>query len=247
MPCDSWRERGSRSNRKVEERCLHTAQCSAELLFEEVFPARNPLTAWFTIRVYCKGPMSISSSMMIRFNPMRNGLFPSPIVVTTRSLNIPRTRRLIWKHQRPRLITCMAEASVAARRSLQPLTAAQLWCQDHHHDFAVVTEASLHSQSALLSNLELLAVHAFARIPPQTYEYLLNTIISIGGPFSPLELVQRSPLLHPSQTKSSVWNLVYHGELLTDLTQPLHFATTPLLWRGRRSSGPSSRGLTSFS
>ena len=41
--------------------------------------------------------------------------------------------------------------------------------------------------------------------------------------------------------------IVYHGELLTDLTQPLHFATTPLLWRGRRGSSPSSRGLTSFS
>jgi hypothetical protein len=150
--------------------------------------------------------------------------------------------RVIWKHQRPRLITCMTEASAAARRSLPPLTAAQLWCQDHHHDFAVVTEALIHSQSALLSNLELLAIHAFAPIPPQTYEYLLNTIISIGGPFSPLELVQRSSLLHPIQTKSSVWNLVYHGELLTDLTQPLHFATTPLLWRGHRGSSASSRG-----
>jgi hypothetical protein len=136
----------------------------------------------------------------------------------------------------------MAEASVTAHRSLPSLTAAQLWCQDHHHDFAVVTEASLSSQSALLSNLELLAVHAFAPIPPQTYEYLLNTIISIGGPFSPLELVQRSPLLHPIQTKSSVWNLVYHGELSTDLTQPLHFATTPLFWSGHRGFSASSRG-----
>jgi hypothetical protein len=150
--------------------------------------------------------------------------------------------RVIWKHQRPRLVTCMAAASAAAHRSLPPLTAAQLWCQDHHHDFAVVTEESLHSHTVLLSNLELLAVHAFSPIPPQTYEYLLNTIISIGGPFSPLELVQRTPLLHPIQTKSGVWSLVYHGELLTDLTQPLHFATTSLLWRGRRSSDASSRG-----
>lgn len=98
------------------------------------------------------------------------------------------------------------------------LTATQLWCQQHHHDFALITEVTLRSQTVLLSNLEMLAVHSFSPIPPQTREYLLNTIISIGGSFSPKELVQRTPLLHPIQTKSFVFHLVYHGELLTDLT-----------------------------
>jgi hypothetical protein len=140
--------------------------------------------------------------------------------------------RVIWKDQRPRLIACMTSAAANSLAALPRLTAAQLWCQDHDHDFAVVTETHIQSQSTLLSNLELLAVHAFAPIPRPTYEYLLNRIISIGGPFSPEELVQRTPLLHPIQTKSTIWSLVYHGELLTDLTQPLHFATTPLLWKG---------------
>jgi len=61
---------------------------------------------------------------------------------------------------------------------------------------------------------------------------LLRTIISMAGPFSTEELVQHTPLLDPLQTKSFIWNLVYRGELLTDLTQPLHFARTSLVYRG---------------
>ncbi len=139
--------------------------------------------------------------------------------------------QVIWKHQRPRLVACMPKVVVNHPASSTCLTAAQLWCQEHHHDFALVTEATLRSHSVLVSNLELLAVHSFSPIPPQTHEYLLNMIIAIGGPFSPLELVQQTPLLHPTQTKSALWNLVYHGELLTDLTKPLHFVTTSLLWK----------------
>lgn len=143
--------------------------------------------------------------------------------------------RVFWKDQRPRLVACMTSAAANARPSPPHLTAAQLWCQAHHHDLAVITEVLLQSHSTLLSNLELLAVHAFSPIPPQTYEYLLNTIVSIGGPFSPEELVQRTPLLHPLQTKSAVFHLIYHGELLTDLTRPLHTVTTSLLWKGQCS------------
>jgi hypothetical protein len=144
--------------------------------------------------------------------------------------------RVIWKHQRPRLITCRASAGAFAPTFLPCLTATQLWCQQHQYDFALITEVTLRSQTVLLSNLEMLAVHSFSSIPTPTREYLLSTIIAIGGPFSPKELVQRTPLLHPTQTKSSILHLIYHGELLTDLTQPFRFDSTPLLWKGHAST-----------
>jgi len=136
--------------------------------------------------------------------------------------------RVQWQNLRPRLVACMPEITANAPTSIRNLTAAQLWCQQNHHDFALITEVTLRPHKILLSNLEMLAVHSFAPIPAPTYDYLLNMIISIGGPFSPEELVQQTPLLDPMQTKSFIWNLVYHGQLLTDLTQPLHFATTRL-------------------
>jgi hypothetical protein len=148
--------------------------------------------------------------------------------------------RIIWTHQRPRLVACMPETTATQRASLMGLTAAQLWCHQHDHDFALITDTTLRPHRMLLSNLEMLAVHAFSAMPPHMYDYLLKTIISIEGPFSPLELVQHTPLLHPIQTKSWLWNLVYHGELLTDLTQPLAFTSTLLHWKGYRSQTRAS-------
>jgi hypothetical protein len=119
----------------------------------------------------------------------------------------------------------------------------------HQYDFALITEDTLEPHTILLANLQLLAVHAFAPIPAHTYDYLLKIIASIDGPFSPNEFIQHAPRLHPYQAKSSLWNLIYHGELLTDLTQPLHFATTSLLWKHRRASHDSkseSIHLTDF-
>jgi TnsA endonuclease N terminal len=143
--------------------------------------------------------------------------------------------QVLWKHHAPRLVACVSQNVANRPKSIFAFTAARRWCQEHAYDFAVVTEVALHSQTIVLSNLEFLAIHAFTPIPPPTYEYLLKTILSIEGPFSPLELIQLTPLLHPFQTKSFLWNLVYHGELLTDLTQPLAFASTRLLWKGHRS------------
>ncbi len=143
--------------------------------------------------------------------------------------------RVVWTQQRPRLVACLPETTANHPTSLMAFTAAQLWCHQHDHDFALITDSTLRPHRVLLSNLEMLAVHAFSAIPPHMYDYFLKTIISIESPFSPLELVQRTPLLHPIQTKSWLWNLVYHGELLTDLTQPLTFTSTLLLWKGHRS------------
>jgi hypothetical protein len=112
------------------------------------------------------------------------------------------------------------------------LSATRLWCQQADYDFALVTEATLAPYTVLLSNLQLLAVHAFAPIPPPTRDYLLKIISQRKGAFSALELVADTPLLERGQTKSYLWNLVAYGELLADLTQPLHPATTALRWSG---------------
>lgn len=149
--------------------------------------------------------------------------------------------RVFWTHQRPRLVACMREAVAHTQASRLSFAAAQCWCQQHQHDFALVTQATLQSQAVLLSNLEMLAVHAFPSIPAPTYDYLLTCIISLGeGPFSPFELVQHTPLLHPFQAKSALYHLVYHGELLTNLTKPFQFTSTPLLWKGYHAGSSTS-------
>jgi hypothetical protein len=140
--------------------------------------------------------------------------------------------RVIWKHERPRLVSCAYQARITEYSSIAQWTAAQLWCDHHSHDFALITEETLRPHNTLLAHLEILAVHSFSPIPPQTYDYVMNVISSIEGSFSPTELVQRTPLLHAFHTTSLIWNLVYRGELLTNLTQPLHVHTTALIWKG---------------
>lgn len=155
--------------------------------------------------------------------------------------------RVIWKHKRPRLVSCAYQARITECSSIAQWTAAQLWCDRHSHDFALITEETLRPHNTLLANLEILAVHSFSPIPPQTYDYVLNVISSIEGPFSPTELVQRTPLLHAIQTTSLIWNLVYHGELLTNLTQPLHVHTTALIWKGTLTTphpSPPEKGMS---
>jgi hypothetical protein len=157
--------------------------------------------------------------------------------------------RVQWAHQRPRLITCTSQALAQTSSSIAHMSATQQWCQQHQHDFALITEATLEPHTVLLANLQLLAVHSFAPIPAHTYDYMLKIIASIDGQFSPNAFIQYAPRLHPHQAKSSLWNLVYHGELLTDLTQPLHFAQTSLLWKHHIASHESkseSIHLTSF-
>lgn len=148
--------------------------------------------------------------------------------------------RVQWTHQRPRLITCTSQALALTPASLMRMSATQQWCQQHQHDFALITEATLEPHTVLLANLQLLAVHAFAPIPAHTYDYVLKIIASIDSPFSPNAFIQSTPLLHPHQAKSFLWNLVYHGELLTDLTQPLHFAKTSLHWKHRLTAHEST-------
>lgn len=141
-----------------------------------------------------------------------------------------------WIHQRPRLISCTSQDRALTSSWREHMSAAQQWCQLHEYDFALITEDTLASHTILLANLQLLAIHAFVPIPAHTYDYLLKIIASIDGPFSPNEFIQHAPQIHPYQAKSSLWNLIYHGELLTDLAQPLHFAKTFLRWKHQRAS-----------
>lgn len=147
--------------------------------------------------------------------------------------------KVVWAHQRPRLVTCTTQALAQTPQSIAQACAARQWCQHHHHDFALITEVTLEPHTVLLANLQMLAIHAFTPIPPHISDYLLTIIASLDGPFSPNQFIHYTPRLHPHQAKSALWNLLYHGELLTDLTQPLHFATTSLLWKGRLSSSSS--------
>jgi hypothetical protein len=139
--------------------------------------------------------------------------------------------RVQWAHQRPRLITCTSQSVAQTSSCIAHMSATRQWCQHHQHDFALVTETTLAPHTILLANLQLLAVHALTPIPTHIYDYLLTIINFIHGPFSPNEFIQYAPRLHPHQAKSALWNLLYHGELLTDLTQPFHFATTSLRWK----------------
>lgn len=154
--------------------------------------------------------------------------------------------KVIWAHQRPRLVTCTTQALAQTPQSIAQAGAARQWCQHHHHDFALITEVTLEPHTVLLANLQMLAVHAFTPIPPHISDYLLTIIASLDGPFSPNQFIQYTPQLHPHQAKSALWNLLYHGELLTDLTQPLHFAKTSLLWKYRvsLSSSPIPKNST---
>jgi hypothetical protein len=149
--------------------------------------------------------------------------------------------RVQWTHQRPRLITCTSQALTLTPSSQLRMSAVQQWCQQHQHDFALITEGILEPHAVLLANLQLLAVHAFVPIPAHIYDYMQTIFASIDGPFSPNAFIQYAPRLHPYQAKSSLWNLIYHGELLTDLTQPLHFAKTSLLWKHQLAAHESKR------
>lgn len=188
------------------------------------------------LMVHYRGLLKRAYVYLLEYDMQVRSYEPQPLSIAyhagTRVARYTPDFRVVWTHQRPRLVACMPETTATQRASLMGLTAAQLWCHQHGHDFALITDATLRPHRVLLSNLELLAPHSLAPIPAPTYDYLLKTIISIGGPFSPLELVHHTPLLHPIQTKSALYHLIYHGELLTDLTHPFQFASTPLLWKG---------------
>lgn len=105
--------------------------------------------------------------------------------------------RVILKDQPPLLITCAHDASAPKPATLAQWSAAQLWCNQHGYTFTLITWEVLRPHRVLLANLELLAVHSFLQIPPQTYDYTQKIILSFGGPFRIPELLQQVPLIPP--------------------------------------------------
>lgn len=66
------------------------------------------------------------------------------------------------------------------------------------------------------------------------YEYLMRTLMQELSPLSVAEIVQRTPLLDTTRTRSYLWHLLATGVLVTDLTIPLNVQTTRISWNGGR-------------
>jgi hypothetical protein len=137
-----------------------------------------------------------------------------------------------WSGRMPMLVECKPVERIGDRENAPKWTAARLWGARHNYEFVLVTDVTLQAYGALLSNLELLAVHGYQRIPPPAREYLLKTVQSMNEPFTPKELVRRTPQLEVTRTLSYIWHLLYVGEFSTDLTKPLHFNATVLRLKG---------------
>ena len=135
----------------------------------------------------------------------------------------------------PSIVVCTKQANVNDPQYFPRWTACQMWCQNHGYEFNIVTEVVLLPYQPLISNLKRLAVHANRAIPPQAYEYLMRTLMQELPPLSVAEIVQRTPLLDTTRTRSYLWHLLATGVLVTDLTIPLNVQTTRISWnRGRR-------------
>ncbi len=145
-----------------------------------------------------------------------------------------------WHERKPSLLACNSETYLRDPKHAPQWTAAQLWYARHDCAFTLISDAALRRCGALLSNLELRAVHAHQTLPPPTREYLLKTPASMAGTFTVAEVVERTPLLHPNLPKSSIWNLLYSGECTTDLTKPLHFGRSRISWKGVPCESSSS-------
>ena len=139
---------------------------------------------------------------------------------------------VLWTDHTQTLVECKSVKHVSDAENAPKWTAARLWGTRHNYTFGLVTDRTLQAYGALLSNLELLALHGYQDIPPLAYEYLLKTVQSINEPFTPNELVERTSQLEAVYTRSYIWHLLYTGELTADLTRPLHFDTTVLYGKG---------------
>jgi hypothetical protein len=133
---------------------------------------------------------------------------------------------------KPRIVVCTSQEHVNDPAYLPKWTAAQLWCEEHGYEFALITEDVLLRYQPLLANLKRLAVHVYRTLPPQAYEYLMQTIIREHQPLTVPAIVQRTPLLDARLTRSYLWHLLAVGELVTDLSKPLHVQTTLISRKG---------------
>jgi len=148
----------------------------------------------------------------------------------------------VYRRQgKPSIVVCTRQANVNHPQYLPKWTATQLWCEKYGYEFALITEIVLLRYQPLLSNLKRLAVHAYQILPPQAYEYLMQTIMREPQPLSVAEIVQRTSLLDARLTRSYLWHLLAIGALATDLSKPLHVQTTLISWKGDQQNDLNSR------
>jgi hypothetical protein len=139
---------------------------------------------------------------------------------------------VIWRNRSPGLVVTTLQAKVNDSAYQPRWTATRVWCEQHHHDFGIVTESSLLAHQILLSNLKKLAVHAFRDIPPQAYDYLMKTVMAEPHPLSVAEIVKKASHLEARVTRSYIWHLLATGDLSANLNKPLNVETTCILWKG---------------
>ncbi len=148
----------------------------------------------------------------------------------------------VYRRQgKPSIVVCTRQANINHLQHLPKWTATQLWCEKYGYEFALITEVVLLRYQPLLSNLKRLAVHAYRTLPPQAYEYLMQTMMREPEPLSVAEIVQRTQLLDARLTRSYLWHLLAIGILVTDLSKPLHVQTTLISWKGDHSNDLNSR------
>ncbi len=145
-----------------------------------------------------------------------------------------------WRNREPSLVACTYESQMENPKYLTRWSAAQLWCEQHNHTFKIITEVLLQQCSALLSNVQMLAVHAHHSPPPQAYDYLIKVVASSDDPVSIADIVDRAPHLSARATRAYLWHLLAAGVLSTDLTEPLHVAHMLIKWKGVPHAIPSA-------
>jgi hypothetical protein len=139
---------------------------------------------------------------------------------------------VIWRNRSPGIVVTTMQAKVDDPAYQPRWTATRTWCEQHHHEFGMVTESSLLAHRILLANLKQLAVHAFRAIPTQAYDYLMKTVMAGSRPLSIAEIVRKAPHLEARAARSYLWHLLATGDLSADLNEPLNVETTRISWKG---------------
>ncbi|HYT41060.1 MAG TPA: Tn7 transposase TnsA N-terminal domain-containing protein [Methylomirabilota bacterium] len=138
-------------------------------------PVRNPLKQagrnsfavptrkldWEILMVHCDGPNERDYVNLLEYDPMVVSYEEQPCTIEyifnqKKRLYTP-DFAVYWRLQQPSLVECKPESKLTDPENLRKWTAARLWCEHHHHMFALVTDAALRKHSDLLSNIKLLA------------------------------------------------------------------------------------------
>src|SRR6266568_3305226 len=144
-------------------------------ILEDFMPVRNPLkqsghysyavpyekSERVIPMVHCEGGIERDYAYVLKYDPMVVSFEEQPCKISyfydqKEHYYIP-DFAVYWRHKQPSLVECKPESKLTDPENLRKWTAARLWCEHHHHMFALVTDAALRKHSDLLSNIKLLA------------------------------------------------------------------------------------------